>query len=106
MWVELFIGSNPFTVEEDELRFELKPVLPASFFKDDKVEFTLFGSIQVTYLNETGKDTFGVDAVTPKSYELHYSKEETDRIEASSLKGKDALAIRNKEVEEIIVTLE
>lgn len=106
MWVELFIGSNPFTVEEDELSFELKPILPASFFKDDKVEFTLFGSIQVTYLNETGKDTFGVDAVTPKSYELHYSKGEKVVIEKSSLKGKDALAIRNKEVKEIIVTLE
>ncbi|GAA0358167.1 hypothetical protein GCM10008932_08600 [Alkalibacterium iburiense] len=105
MWVDMFIGSKPFTVEEGALSFELKPVLPSYFFENHRVSFTLFGDISVTYINKTDAPTFGEEAVAPVSYELIYADGRTEYFDHHQVKGEAALAIRDKEVKEIKVVL-
>lgn len=104
MWVELFIGKQPFKVE-DELTFTLNPVLPADFFSDGKVSFTLFGDIPVIYLNKMAKPTFGDDKVKPIKYKVLLKSGESQTFKASGVTGKWAEHIRDKDVSSIEVEL-
>ncbi|MDZ7835067.1 MAG: hypothetical protein U5K84_06705 [Alkalibacterium sp.] len=104
MWVEMFIGKTPFKME-DELTFQLDPVLPADFFSDGKIEFTLFSEIDVTYVNETSKATYGEKGVRPVSYSVTLSSGETETFDEKGVTGEWAEKIRNKDVESITVTL-
>lgn len=106
MWIELFIGNQPFAVRENELVFQLRPKLSSDFFGDRKeVSFKLFGEIDVTYDNETGNPTFGKQGVQPIEYTLtlHDGNEKT--IQGDGVKGEWAEKIRNREVEAITVLL-
>ncbi|MCC5894507.1 MAG: hypothetical protein JJU16_03525 [Alkalibacterium sp.] len=104
MWVELFIGKKPFNML-DELTFTLNPVLPADFFADGKVSFTLFGDIPVTYKNKASKNTFGEDGVKPDSYTVTLASGETQTFDSNGVTGEWAELIRNKQVASIEVEL-
>jgi len=74
MWALMFIGPEPFFVNEKtgELRMQLLPALPFWLFQRDdggavvdgdqplSVSFKLFGMIQVTYYNVVEQDLFRV----------------------------------------------
>src|SRR5690554_514911 len=52
IWLLMMIGEKPFIYINDELIFQLKPVLPGWLFdNDNKVEFTFLGSTKITYIN-------------------------------------------------------
>ncbi|OJF94724.1 hypothetical protein [Alkalibacterium sp. 20] len=104
MWVEMFIGKTPFMMT-DNLTFKLNPVLPADFFSDGKVEFSLFSDIAVTYINNTSKSTFGDDGVKPVSYTVTLKSGERETFDEKGVTGAWAEKIRNKEVETITVAL-
>ncbi|SFC11500.1 hypothetical protein SAMN04488102_103102 [Alkalibacterium subtropicum] len=105
MWVEMFIGKAPFTME-DALTFKLEPVLPADFFSDRKITFTLFSEIEVTYINDTSKATYGEDRVKPNAYTVELKSGETETFDANGVTGEWAEKIRNKEVKAITVALD
>lgn len=105
MWVELFIGKTPFTVTKEGLTFKLNPVLPADFFDEGKVSFTLFGNIPVTYTNTTDKGTFGQDSAQPVSYAVTLKSGSRETFGAEGVTGNVAEQIRNKEVASIEVEL-
>lgn len=104
MWVELFIGKTPFR-QEKELTFSLNPVLPADFFDNKKVSFTLFSDIKVTYTNETSRATFGENSVSPVGYTVTLKSGETESFGAAGVTGKWAEAVRSKQVASIDVEL-
>ncbi|GAB2318258.1 hypothetical protein IRB23SM22_05160 [Alkalibacterium sp. s-m-22] len=105
MWVELFIGKTPFRLKDQELVFKLTPVLPADFFSDGKVTFTLFSDIKVTYRNPSGKQTFGEDAVSPRSYHITLKTGESRTFDEKGVTGDWSEHIRNKTVSSIDIEL-
>jgi hypothetical protein len=71
MWIVMFIGSEPFFLDEAswELRMQLVPTLPRwlletkvedGFEQTPKFSFKLFSSIQVYCYNERSVDLFGI----------------------------------------------
>ena len=104
MWLKMMTGLKVFELENDTLVFNLHPVLPGDFFKDEKVTFTLFGHIQVTYMNPTMANTYGEGAVKPAKYLITYKDGHT--VEAAKVTGTYASDIREGKVCEILVTLQ
>lgn len=61
MWIEMFMGPKVFTYENGELVLNFNPKLPDWLFKDGQVTFRMLSTCDVTYVNQTGKSTFGKD---------------------------------------------
>jgi len=94
MWKLIFIGPEPFFMDENNtLKMQLKPAIPAWMFKDhDKqaapptydeegaltVSFKLFSNIVVTYHNAKGTDLFDV---APKSYKITLKNDEIETVD-------------------------
>lgn len=66
MWTYMMVGHKWFGYDNDTLTFELTPVLPKSWFRDNKISFMLFSKIKVTYINETEYDTFDSNVCVSK----------------------------------------
>ena len=96
-------GKAPFTLDEDGiLEFRLAPVLPAWLFQDGVFEFRFLGSIDVTYLNLSRRNTW--EGLRPISYRITSDgREET--VSGESLCGPLASRIRAREVQKLVVTL-
>ncbi|WP_078551713.1 hypothetical protein [Bacillus alkalicellulosilyticus] len=107
MWFEMFAGKKPFTIDDAQsLICQLKPILPYWLFDESgEASFTFLGSCNVTYVNESRKNTFGTNGVNPVEYELTYQTGETKVIQGSSVEGTHALSIRDGKVEQIRVIL-
>jgi hypothetical protein len=108
MWKLIFIGSNPFYLDESEkVVMALKPVVPSFFFKDDEdpnaaeptydsegnltVSFKLFAHIPVTYHNPDGSDLFDV---TPKSYKITMADDSVELVSGGVIPHQLAIKIR------------
>ncbi len=100
MWRYMFLGDRLFSVVDDELSFSLSPKLSKRFFKDGIVTVKLFKTIDVTYHNPTGLDTYdprlSVDHMVVTG-EIEHA------IAGGVVKGKLAHAIRDKNVKKINV---
>ena len=80
MVFHMALGAAPFRVVDGELRFEPKPVLADWLFASKAADgfaahtfaVKLFGSTWVVYDNPRRKSTFGVGAVSPKSFTATY----------------------------------
>lgn len=65
MWKAMFMGDEIFSVKDGELNFTLKPRLAGWLFdNNNKVQFTMFGKIPVTYHNPNRLNTYGADGAT------------------------------------------
>jgi len=106
MWVLMFIGPNPFFLEDGELRMQLVPAIPEWMFGypdnvgvvaseyDENVRivsFKLFSAITVTHHNPEGMDLFGVN---PKSYNITYADGQVFTIDGPSIPFEHADKIR------------
>lgn len=101
MHVGIFFGYHLFTMTPHGLAFQLHPVLPLSFFNEDKtIQTTLFGQIPVTYI-ASGEATY---YTTPSKYEV-LRKGKWIIVEGSSIQGELAKLIRSKGVEALKVHL-
>jgi len=105
MWRLMFIGETLFSMKNDQLSFQLEPNLPASFFKNDMVETTLFGSIKVVYHNKGLFDTF-LPEIGIGKYVVTLLSKQTQTIFGRSVEGQLAHAIRNGQVLEIHAFIE
>lgn len=101
MHVGIFFGYHLFSMTPHGLAFHLRPVLPASFFSDEKtVQTTLFGQIPVTYI-ATGESSY---YTTASKYEV-LLKGKWIVIEGSSIQGDLAKLIRAKGIDALKVYL-
>lgn len=96
MWRIMMGAEKPFTVEDGKLTFSLSPKLHKSFFKDNKVSFTLFGSTEITYINESGKNTW--DGLKASRYVI-------DGVSYESVTGDTAENVRDGKYKNIEVNL-
>lgn len=60
MWCYMMFGKSIFKYD-GELEFAPEPILHESFFKDGKVETTLFSKIRMIIVNSTGLSTYSPD---------------------------------------------
>jgi hypothetical protein len=102
IWLNMLTGKKIFTLDEKgKLVFQLKPILPAWLFKKGQLSFKLFSTIEVTYLNTKGKDSFGR---APSSYKLTIEGKEVE-INSSSIPEPYSRQIRDRQVTKIIAKL-
>jgi hypothetical protein len=104
MWIRMTTGKIIFYLDKGrKLCFKLSPALPSWLFRNGTFKFTLLGSVEVTYINKKGKDTFN-GGVKPISYKLFLDNKEID-IDGPSINEPYSKMIRNRKVKKIIVSL-
>ncbi len=100
MWKNMMIGKEIFTLDNNQLVFNMNPILKDDFFNDnDEVEFTLLGEIKVKYYNPSRKSTYKNGKV--KEIVLKYTDGKEVKFEGNKVVGDFAKDIRNLEVKEI-----
>lgn len=59
IWHIMMVGSNPFSIQDNELQLRFRPALPGWLFTEEGIlSFMFLGSCQVTYNNPERKDTY------------------------------------------------
>lgn len=106
MWKHMFIGPNPFVLnEKGEVEMQLVPALPSWLFEDESsdsdpsfdedgnhiVSFKLFAAIPVTYHNPGAQDLFGE---APTKYTVTMIDGTSVDVTGPTIPTKTALAIR------------
>ena len=64
-------GEKVFTYEDGKLALNFDPKLANWLFDEGKVTFRLLSTCDVTYINNTGKNTYGVDAAKVSKVEIN-----------------------------------
>jgi hypothetical protein len=105
MWKRLILGASLFTFTQGKLQFQIQPTIPLDYFKDGKIETTLFAHTKIRLtITESLKPTDKVLKVT--GYRLLSPKQtQPIVIQGSSIQGDHAMAIRQKRYSEIEVLL-
>jgi hypothetical protein len=94
MWLTMTLGSKPFSCQNGELLFELKPAINSKFFtKNGEFSFKLFCDTDVTYINPSKKSTYS-EGVKINKIEIEWKNGEKEIIENSVVKGRSAEKIR------------
>ena len=101
MWRYMFLGHHLFSLENNELVFELSPKIPASFFEDGTVEVKLFNKTTIIYHLEGNLDTYNKDSRISRMT-LH-SETDTYEVLGSKVYGKWTKDIRDGHVFKINV---
>ena len=104
MWRYMFLGKTIFTLTDEQLSFQLKPLVKASWFDQGQLQTTLFSNIKITYQYQGIKDTFEHDVYVEK-YELFDEHQQRYECVGESVIGAHAEMIRNQQIKEILVTL-
>ena len=102
MWIEMFVGDKVFTYEDGKLVLNLEPKLANWLFDGGKATFRLLSSCDITYVNNTGKNTYGDDAATVARIEINGETVATD----NRIVGEMAEAVRDGKVDKITVYFE
>ncbi|MEA3493663.1 MAG: cellobiose phosphorylase [Candidatus Margulisiibacteriota bacterium] len=103
IWIIMTTGKKVFSLDDNgKLVFTLSPILPKWLFKKDKFSFNLLGSIEVTYINKTKKNTF--DGLRPVSYKIIFDSQEIE-LTKPYIPEPYSKMIRERKVKKIIVTL-
>ncbi|MBS5937863.1 hypothetical protein [Clostridium sp.] len=103
IWKIMMVGENIFRYENGILEFKLSPILSKDFFKENKISTTLLGSISLTYINDSNKNTFGENRGVIERYKLIYKDNKEIEINSNKINGSIAEDIRNNLVKDIIV---
>jgi len=105
MWKRLILGKTLFSYSQQKLQFQIQPTIPLDYFKDGKIETTLFANIKVR-LSITEKLKSTDKALAVIGYRL-LSPTQTQPIviAGNTIKGDYAMAIRQKRISEIEVLL-
>ena len=99
IWIEMFMGGKVFTYEDGKLVLNFTPKLSNWLFDEGKVTFRLLSSCDITYVNETGKNTFGDDAAVVDRVEINGETVSTE----NKIVGEMAEAVRDGKIKNITV---
>lgn len=126
MLIFISFGKTPFTYNDGNLTFSLKPILPERLFTKEDESFTLYstdgperivetsknsyttlflGKTIVTYNNPLRKSTFGENCTKIQEYKLTSFSNESTVIKGSEIHGEWAHKVRNCEFVNIEVFL-
>lgn len=95
MWNIMMVGKKWFEYDKDTLTFTFAPILSADFFDADTVQFNLFNTTKVTYVNPTQKATFDENVV------IDFICIDGKKIQDGVLRGIDAEKLRDKKVKQV-----
>lgn len=104
MWRYMFLGKSIFSLKNEQLAFQLKPLIKASWFNQGVLKTTLFSNTHITYLYEGNKDTYETEVVIEK-YQLIDVNNQVYEVIGESVIGEYAEKIRNQQIKEINITL-
>lgn len=102
IWKLMMVGDNLYKYKDGVLEFKLNPILSKDFFKENKISTTLLGNINLIYINEDSKNTFGEDNGKIEKYKVVYKDNNEVIIECDKISGKVAEDIRNNLVKEVV----
>ena len=102
MWIEMFMGGKVFTCEDGNLVLNFEPKIANWLFDEGKVTFRLLSCCDVTYVNNTGKNTYGEDGAKVSRIEIDENVVSND----SRIAGRLAEDIRDGKVDKITVYFE
>lgn len=102
MWIEMFIGDKVFTYEDGQLVLNFEPKLANWLFEDGKASFRLLSTCDVTYVNNTGKNTYGEEGAKISKIEIDGKVVSTDK----KIVGEMAEAVRDGKIDKITVYFE
>jgi hypothetical protein len=104
MWIQMFMGDEIFTYDNELLKLHFRPKLPGWIFGDKgEASFALLSNCMVTYSNPNGKATYGEDGVKAVRIIINDTKEE---VQGDTLSGELAERVRNGEIKSITVVME
>lgn len=104
MWIQMFMGDEIFTYDDEVLKLHFGPKLPGWIFGDKgEASFALLSNCMVTYSNPKGKATYGEDGVKAVRVIINDTKEE---VSGDTLCGELAERVRNGEIKSITVVME
>jgi hypothetical protein len=102
LWYLMMVGKGGFKYDQ-HLSFEFAPILSQTFFGDEGiVSFKFLSHTLITYINKTGKSTYGEDKAVVDYVEV-YQDGKTDRISSANLGEKHAMALREGQLSAIKV---
>ncbi len=99
MWIQMFMGGKVFTYEDGELVLNFTPKIADWLFDNGEASFRLLSCCDITYINKTGKATFGPDAAVVDKVVIGGETVSTE----NKIKGALAEKVRNGEVDKIEV---
>lgn len=99
MWIEMFMGGKVFTYEDGQLVLHFEPKIANWLFDEGKATFRLLSNCDITYVNNTGKNTYGNDAAVVDRVEINGETVSTE----NKITGKLAKAVRDGEIDKITV---
>lgn len=102
MWIEMMMGGKVFTYEDGKLVLNFDPKIANWLFDEGKVTFRLLSTCDVTYVNNTGKNTYGADAAKVSKVEINGETVATE----GKIVGEIAEAVRDGKVPAITVYFE
>ena len=113
MVLHMGLGAAPFQRVDGALRFEPHPTLadwlftaaPTSGFGPDSFGVKLFGQTWVVYDNPKRRSTFGLGAVAPVSFELHFADGSRATHAGGWLPEHQALALRDGQLHSLVIGL-
>lgn len=107
MWINMFLGSKGFTVENGELTLHLEPKLAGWMFDEEgKASFRLCAQCDVNYHNKNRKNTYGMNRAEIREIILTLKDGGTLQISGSCIRGINARNIRDGRVQAIDVFME
>ncbi len=103
IWYKMMIGQTGFKYK-DGLSFEFSPILSNELFDEGgEVTFKYLNKTMITYINKTGKNTYG-DAGARIQNVMLYTSDDVIKIEGSLLNEGEAELLRNGEIDRIVVS--
>lgn len=99
MWIEMMMGGKVFTYEDGKLVLNFDPKIANWLFDEGKVTFRLLSTCDVTYVNNTGKNTYGEDGAKVSKVEINGETVATE----GKIVGELAEAVRDGKVSAITV---
>ena len=102
MWRIIMTGEKLFSHNNGELEFTLSPILQSDFFDENNmVSTTLLGKIELTYINNSRKNTFGIDKGIVEEIIITKLDGEVMNVKGNTVKGYIAKEIRNGNIKKI-----
>lgn len=102
MWIEMMMGGKVFTCENGVLTLNFTPKLADWLFDEGEVTFRLLSNCDITYVNKTGKNTYGPDAAKVSKVEIDGKVVSTE----NKITGELAEAVRDGKIPAIKVYFE
>ena len=102
MWRILMTGEKLFNYDNGELEFTLSPILQSDFFDDNNmVSTTILGKIELTYINDSRKNTFGANKGTVEEIVITALDGEIIKVNGNIVKGNIVKDIRDGNIKKI-----